>query len=124
PAGDAGVALPTRAERRSEAAAALMAPDGRVLRRLNAVGPLGCALSRDGTRAVSLWLDEDKREGGIRVCDLRDGRVLGQSRKPFLLSGRFALSPDGRLLAVPRPAQTVELLEMPDGAPRPALRLP
>ena len=124
PAGAADTTdLPTQAELRSEAVAALLVADGRVVRRLDTVTPLGCALSRDGSRAVCLWLDEDKREGGIRVCDLRDGRVLAQTRKPLLFSGRFGLSPDGSLLAVPR-LRGVELLALPSATPRPRLRLP
>ena len=124
PGETADTKLPTPCDLRSEAVAALLAPDGRVLRRLNAIGPLGCALSSDGSRAVSRWLSEDERAGGVRLWDLGSGRLLKQFNDRLLLSGPFALSPDGRLLAVLRLDLSVGLLEMPAGTARGSLRLP
>ncbi|MBI1918739.1 MAG: protein kinase [Planctomycetes bacterium] len=116
--------LPTEADLRGETVTALLTRDARLVRQVNAVGPLGSALSPDGRRAISLWLAEDQRSAGVRVCDVTDGRVLNSIPSLSLLTGRFALGPHGEVLAVARSGHTVEMLEMPSGKRQRILRLP
>jgi WD40 repeat protein len=112
--------LPALADLRSEAVAALLPRDARVVRELSNEFPgLPWGFSPDGGLAVSFWL-KDKRVG-LRVLDVADGREKGRwevtdgEQVPQLFGTALALSPDGKVLATAgiEAPQRVRLIGLP-----------
>jgi WD40 repeat protein len=95
-----GFPPPQQSELRTEAVAALLMPDARLVREV--VRPIlsGTAVSADGRVGAAItWLDEKKQESGLRLVDLAEDKDLAQ----LTIKGigtPFALSPDGKQLAV------------------------
>jgi WD40 repeat protein len=98
--------LPSRAQLRTEALAALLLSDGRVVQQWPG---LNHAISPDRKFAASLWINLEQQTGGVRLVDLSTGKVIVQSSNKEYLELMFgetlglqalALSPGGKQLAV------------------------
>ena len=98
--------LPSRAQLRTEALAALLLSDGRVVQQWPG---LNHAISPDGKFAASLWIAVEQHTAGVRLVDLSTGKVIVQSSNKEYLELMFgetlglqalALSPGGKQLAV------------------------
>jgi serine/threonine protein kinase/WD40 repeat protein len=116
-------ALPTEAELRREAAAALLLEDARIVRKVSlAAMPLyRTEIGADGRHALAWWARPHERpvKIGIRLFDLRDGKILGQTRLPLEAHKTLAISPDEKLLAFLTPdGLALQLREFPVEPPR------
>jgi len=108
-------ALPTQAEMRREAAAALLLEDARVSRQVSlAAMPLyRTEISADGRHAMAWYAQPPKHKVGIRLFDLGDGRILGQAELPLFASHTLALSPDEKHLAFLAADNALQLRDFP-----------
>ena len=118
--------LPTRAELRSEALAALLLYDGRVVAQLSGIAH---GLSPDGRFAACMWVDPELQSGGLRLADLvADKEVVnleGEQIMRTLGGTALALGPDGKkVAAVTMDFQGVTLSELPSGKQLRKLKLP
>ena len=118
--------LPTRAELRSEALAALLLHDGRLVAQSSGIAH---GLSPDGRFAASIWVDPELKSGGLRLVDqVADKEVVnleGEEVMRTLGGTALALGPGGKRVAVVTiDFQGVTLSELPSGKQMRKLKLP
>lgn len=106
------VALPSRADLRTEAVAALLTQDARpIWQKVWSTSATPASISPGSQIAAVPWLDQSNVAGsgplGIRLVNLADGTVNRALANPNMWGHTVAISPDGRTLAVPpRPASS------------------
>ena len=137
---EGGAKLPERGELRSEAAAALMQRDARVVGELTTMPGFGAiaGFSADGRTVVSPWIGVSNFNeltginpskpppGGLRVLDTVEGKEVGRFGDLTMLSmfaGGSTLRADGRQYANMM-RDDVRLWSLPDGKPAGALQTP
>jgi WD40 repeat protein/tRNA A-37 threonylcarbamoyl transferase component Bud32 len=94
--------LPSRTEMRSEAVAAALLPDIRMLWELRTKQGAQPGLNVDGTRAASFRIGDDSKEIGVALIDASTGRRLGEWENEGIAGTACALSHDGSILASAR----------------------
>jgi serine/threonine protein kinase/WD40 repeat protein len=111
PEGRAVVAqsMPTRLDLRTEAVAAMLTRDARLVwQRSWETASSQASFSVGSQRAAVAWnkpvIDvRDPTSGGVRIIDLRDGKDVPTPQNPRMLrnTGSVELSPDGKMVASP-----------------------
>jgi serine/threonine protein kinase/WD40 repeat protein len=110
--------LPSLVELRSEALAALLQPDARLVLQLPVLDDTVPVTTLDGRRAALHWAKPSEKKGGIRLVDLASGQELSRVEDESLRdsTGYLALNRDATLLALSDPAAAgVELWDMANG---------
>jgi WD40 repeat protein len=117
--------LPSRADLRSEAVAAALLPDARMLWKLRSQFGAQPGLGADGNLAVTLWISADSKKSGVVLTDASDRRELGRWENEGIAGSAFALSRDGKMLAsVGAETGVVALWDLPAGKRITTLRWP
>ena len=120
-----GTFLPTRAELRSEAVAALLLPGVRLLWKEKSSFGAQPGVSADGRLAAALWTSPDLTQRAVGLTDLQGHRELGRWENGLMLGTAFALHSDGRLLAtVNLDSGVIALWDLPSGMLRATLQWP
>ncbi len=125
--GSSESALPTLADLRSQAVAAILTEDAKLARELRCAAGLPPALSGDGRLLVAAWSEGDGSGGGVRLIDVATGKERERWEEPRMAGATRALSPDGSLLATAGLAtgrEGINLWELPEGRHRETLPVP